>query len=78
MIKAQYIDREAIDCRSSGDQRKRVDAYFVAYLCPADDINPREASHEWFCRFEVPRGSKFTMQDFPDKESALAARGFTI
>lgn len=78
MIKATHIERTSADVRSSGDTRKRVDAYFVSYQCPPDAVNPGTGSHEWICRFEVPRGSKFEMRDFPNKEDAKAARGFTI
>lgn len=78
MISAQYIEREAIDVRSSGDTRRRVDAYFVSYLCPPDSVNPGVAPHEWVCRFEVPRGQPFTMQNFPTKDAAKAVRGFVI
>ena len=78
MIQANYIDRETLNVRSSGDSRKRVDAYFVSYRCPPDDINPGPASHEWICRFEVPRGAKFRMTNFPTKAAAIAARGYTI
>ena len=78
MIQANYIDRETLNVRSSGDSRKRVDAYFVSYRCPPDDINPGPASHEWICRFEVPRGAKFQMTNFPNKASVIAARGYTI
>ena len=76
MIKAKYIDRESVDVRSSGDQRKRVDAYFVAYDCPVDEINT--TPHEWLCRFEVSRGAPFKMQDFPTKTAARAAQGYVI
>ena len=78
MIRANCIDREALNVRSSGDSRKRVDAYFVSYRCPPDGINPGIARHEWMCRFEVPRGTKFQMTNFPNKASAIAARGYTI
>ena len=78
MIQANYIDRGALNVRSSGDSRKRVDAYFVSYRCPPDDINPGPAPHEWICRFEVSRGAKFQMTNFPNKASAIAARGYTI
>lgn len=76
MIKAHALDRESYDVRSSGDQRKRVDAYYVEYDCPADKFNPER--HIWICRFEVPRGGKFQMQDYPDKKTAIDSRGFTI
>ena len=78
MIQANYIDREALNVRSSGDSRKRVDAYFVSFNCPPDDINLGVAPHESICRFEVPRGAKFQMTNFPNKAAALAARGYTI
>lgn len=78
MIKAQHIDREAIDVRSSGDSRTRVDAYFVSYDCPPDAVNPGAGKHEWVCRFEVPRGKAFKMQDFSSKDAAKNARGFVI
>lgn len=78
MIKAQHIDREAIDVRSIGDSRTRVDAYFVSYQCPPDSVNPGAGPHEWVCRFEVPRGQSFKMQNFPNKDAAKAARGFVI
>ena len=78
MIQANYIDRETLNVRSSGDSRKRVDAYFVSYRCPPDDINPGPALHEWMCRFEVPRGTEFRMTNFPNKAAALAARSYRI
>lgn len=78
MIQAQFIDREAIDTRSSADTRTRVDAYFVSYRCPPDEVNPGAGTHEWVCRFEVPRGQAFKMQNFPSKEAAKANRGFVI
>ena len=78
MIRANCIDREALNVRSSGDSRKRVDAYFVSYSCPPDAVNPGVAPHEWVCRFEVPHGTEFRMTDFPSKASAIAARGYTI
>lgn len=76
MIKAKYIHRENMDVRSSGDQRKRVDAYFVTYECPKDEFN--NTPHEWCCRFEVARGEHFQMQDFPNKTAARATQGYTI
>lgn len=75
MITAHHIDREPLDARTSGKGRKRVDAYFVSYLCPSDAANPG-GPHEWMCRFEVPRGATFRMKDFADKDAARAARGF--
>jgi hypothetical protein len=75
-LRAVAIEREARDVRSSGDSRKRVDAYFVVFDCPPDADNP--ARHEWVCRFEVPRGAAFTMRDFPDKATAKAAKGYTL
>ncbi|MDO8414866.1 MAG: hypothetical protein Q7S87_01495 [Agitococcus sp.] len=74
MLIAKGIDREARDVPSSGDSRKRVDAYFVSYDCPPDKVNA--SRHEWVCRFEVARGASFTMQHFEDKVQAKAARGF--
>lgn len=76
MIKALYIDREALDVRSSGDSRKRVDAYFVAYLCPPN--KQYSEPWEWVVRFEVARGNKFLMRDFPDQTAAISERGYTI
>jgi hypothetical protein len=76
MIKAKYVDRESYDVRSSGNRRKRVDAYFVAYQCPADKFNASE--HEWICRFEVERKSEFKMCDFESKEAARANCGYVI
>lgn len=78
MIEATHITREALDVRSSGDSRSRVDAYFVLFKCPPDEVNPQIGNHEWVCRFEVPRGTKFQMQNFATKADAKAARGFTI
>jgi hypothetical protein len=75
-LRARAIEREARDVRSSGDSRKRVDAYFVVYDCPPDAENP--ARHEWVCRFEVPRGTPFEMRDFPNKAEAKAAKGYTL
>ena len=77
-ITAVQVERTALDTKSSGDMRKRVDAYFVSYCCPPDDVNPGPFTHEWICRFEVPRGTKFEMRNFPTKAAAKAARGFTI
>lgn len=78
MIQATHIDREAVDVRSSGDSRSRVDAYFVSFKCPPDKVNPQAGSHEWVCRFEVPRGAKFQMQNFSTKADAKAVCGFVI
>lgn len=76
MIKAVRIEREALDTRSSGDSRRRVDAYFVLFHCPADAVNP--APHEWIRRFEVPRDAKFEIRDFADKPAAIAASGWKL
>jgi hypothetical protein len=76
MIKARTITRECLDTRSSGDHRHRVDAYFVSFECPPDELN--RDRHEWICRFEVPRGTVFQMKDFPDKAAAHAAKGYVI
>lgn len=78
MIYANSLDRELLDTRTSGKGgRKRVDAYFVLFDCPADDINPG-GPHQWACRFEVPRGTPFKMPvRFANKDAARAARGFT-
>lgn len=75
-MEAIRIDREALDVRSSGDQRKRVDAYFVLYRCERDSVNPRDDWHDWICRFEVKRGEQFAMRNFNSKSEALKARGF--
>ena len=69
-LKPRGIVREALDARSSGDQRKRVDAYFVEY--PHPDGGP------WIVRFEVPRGSVFVPQEYATQADAIAARGFMI
>jgi hypothetical protein len=74
-IRALYIDREALDVRSSGDNRRRVDAYFVVFSCPPDDINP--GHHEWVKRFECERGHAFKMSDFQDKAAAHLASNYT-
>jgi hypothetical protein len=75
MIRASHICRESYDVRSSYDGRKRVDAYFVEYVCPADDVNP-EGAHTWRCRFELPAGSpRLVPVDYPNKKAALAAGG---
>lgn len=76
MIEAVRIEREAPDTRSSGDSRRRVDAYFVLFHCPADAVNP--GPHEWIRRFEVPRGTKFEIRNFPDKQAAIAASGWKL
>jgi hypothetical protein len=76
MVKFRCVSRVATGTRSSGDSRKRVDAYFVEFDCPADAINP--APHIWVCRFEVPRGTKFVSRDFPDKAAAHATKGWTL
>lgn len=75
-IKALAIDRESRDVRSSGDHRGRVDAYFVLFQCPPDDVNT--SAHEWICRFEVPRGTPFKMQDFENKAAAHAVKGWAL
>lgn len=77
MIKAICVTRFSADCRSSGDSRRRVDAYFVEFRCPADGFNP-EGEHAWVCRFEVERGARFELRDFPSKEAAHEAKGFTV
>ena len=77
VIRVLNITRTALDVRSSGDRRKRVDAYFVAYWCPADEVNP-DGGHEWICRFEVPRGAPFSPVDYPSKKGARAACGWYI
>ena len=75
-ITARGVEREEMDVRTSGKgRRKRVDAYFVLYHCPADEYN-LGGPHDWICRFEVPRGAPFRMQDFDSKKAAMAARGF--
>ncbi len=74
MIIAKYIDREAMDVRTSGKTRRRVDAYFVSFSCPPDDVNSDH--HEWMCRFEVPRGESFCMNNFESKSAARAACGY--
>lgn len=76
MIKARCIERSSLDVRSSGDRRKRVDAYFVCYDCPPDDANADR--HEWVCKFEVERGAPFQMRDFPTKSAARAEQGYTL
>lgn len=76
MIKAREVHRTISDARSSGDGRHRVDAYFVVFDCPPDDTYPH--AHEWCCRFEVPRGAKFTLQDFENKAAAYAAKGWKL
>ena len=63
------VEREALDCRSSGDRRERVDAYFVAY---------RIEGGEWCCRFEVPRGAKFVPRMYASSEEANQNKGYTL
>lgn len=80
MIKFVCVDRRELDTRSSGDRRKRVDAYFCMYRCPRDKWNnkPEDEGHIWICRFEVPRGEKFTPQDWPSKDEATKNKGWTL
>lgn len=78
MIIAQFIQRQALDVKSSGDSRQRVDAYFVSFKCPPDKLNHGPGDHEWVCRFEVPRGVPFQMRNFPSKEAAHAVQGYKI
>lgn len=75
-IKALAIDRESFNVRSSGDERNRVDAYFVEFDCPPDRHNPDR--HIWICRFEVPCGAAFKMANFPSKSAAHAAKGWEL
>lgn len=63
------VEREAMDVRSSGDRRERVDAYFVAY---------RVVDGDWCCRFEVPRGTKFTPRMYASSEEANSHKGYTL
>ena len=77
MITAQIVERVAHDVRSSGEARKRVDAYFVVYKCPADSVNPSPKEHEWVCKFEVERGAAFEMSNYPNKQAARSASGYT-
>ncbi len=69
LLKLLGVEREALDVRSSGDGRTRVDAYFVAYAVDGGD---------WVCRFEVPRGAKFAPALYPTTEAANAAKGYAI
>jgi hypothetical protein len=78
MIKFSHVDRTLTDTKSSGDSRCRVDAYLVSFHCPRDKVNPQTETHEWICRFEVPRGEKFKPKDYATKADALAARGFKL
>lgn len=70
MITATHISHTDLDTRGGKTKRKKVDAYFVAYQCPPDEIN--STSHEWMCKFEVSRGSTFVMQNFASKAEARA------
>jgi len=77
MIKFTGITREAFNVRSSGDNRKRVDAYFIEFTCPPDANNP--GPHEWIRRFEVPVGTELMVpKTFPDKAAAIAASGWKL
>lgn len=70
LLKPYGVIREDLDTRSSGDNRRRVDAYFVEY--PHPDGGP------WIVRFEVPRGTKFVPQSYATQADTNAARGYTI
>ena len=72
-VHALYIDRIEQSVQSSGDQRKRVDAYFVAYR--VEGWNPSDV---WMVRFEVTPGASFKARDYPNQKAASAARGYTI
>lgn len=76
MIRASHVRRTELDCRSSGDRRNRVDAYFVSFDCDPDEFEATR--HEWICRFEVPRGTKFEMRNFKSKADAHAAKGWSL
>ena len=76
MIVAKFVDRFLHNVRSRGNARKKVDLHIVAYQCPPDETNAH--IHEWMCGFEIPRGSipagsRFPMQNYPDKASAISA-----
>lgn len=77
-IIAKCIERRAYDTRSSGDNRFRVDAYFVLYCCPPDKYNPGPYNRDWICRFDVKRGEPFKMQDFASKDDAHKAKGWKL
>lgn len=68
------IEREALNVRSSGDGRKRVDAHFVLF-----HVRDGPDVYDWVCRFERPRGEYFPLPThIRTVEDALAARGYTI
>lgn len=78
-VTAIAIDREALDVRSSGDQRRRVDAYFVEFECTPDRDNPGAENHTWICRFEVARGTPFKLPgSFLNKDEVHAIKGWKL
>jgi len=74
LIRIVSVERQALDVRSSGDARHRVDAYFVCYFAQWPDGD----TGDWVCRFEVPRGAKFVPTLYPTQKEALAAKGYTL
>lgn len=76
MIRATYILHERLDSRCHMNGRRKCDAYFVAFDCPPDEYNPER--HEWICRHEIKRGTRFTMPaSYPDKPTARRAGNLT-
>ncbi len=74
LIRIIALERVIKNARSSGDARKRVDAYFVCYFAEWPD----GSIGDWVCRFEVPPGAPFSMTLYPTQKEANAARGYTL
>lgn len=74
LLGIKAIEREAFNVRSSGDARKRVDAYFVCYTAQWPD----GYVGDWVCKFEVERGLSFSPKLYASQAEAIAERGFTI